>query len=359
MTNENYQIHSIEQESGKPTGEQASVNLGGYDVDLHVPKLEDVDHPQVPEVDGEYIARELNGKTDLEVLSYAINDPDFFAMLEGEAGTGKNLSIEKVLSLANWPRVRVNFSISSSYESLVGRFAPVESTDIEEDTFERAEVIENVGNRLAKTQSKVANPQEVAESAIPDASTFRWVDGLLTKAVKYGWAFVADEINAGEADALMPLNGLTEDRNSRYLTIEEKGEVIEPHERFRFLATRNPVGYAGTADMNSALESRAYIIQYDYHEAEALEEIIKNKTDIENNTDSSSIGSLVNLAQAIRQQEQKGTQYVTKISTRDLIKVGRLTDIMPIREATKTVFLGVADATDKGAIRDEIKATNF
>jgi nitric oxide reductase NorQ protein len=359
MTTTGYNVSEMDAESGEPTGDQATINLGGYDVELNIPKLEDVDHPQVPEVEDDYIAREIHGRTDLEVLSYAINDPDYFAMLEAEAATGKNFSIETICSKSNWPRVRVNFSISSSYESLVGRFAPVDNSDMESETYERAQVIESVGNRLSKTQSQTQNAHEMAENAIPDASTFQWVDGLLTRAVKNGWMFVADEINAADPDALMPLNGLTEDRDSRYLTIEEKSEVIEPHERFRFVATRNPVSYAGTTDMNSALESRAYIIEYDYHEKEALVEIINNRTDIVGNESKSALNSLVDLAQAIRQQEQQGTQYVTKISTRDLIKIGRLTDIMPIRNAAKTVMLGVADPTDKTAIREEIEATNF
>lgn len=353
-----YNVQDVDMESSEPTGNKPTVSLGGYEIELHLPELEDVNHPQVPDVQDDYIAREINGRTDLEVVSFAMNDPDFFAMLEGEAATGKNFSIETICAEANWPRVRVNFSISSSYESLVGRFAPVDNTDMENETFERSQVIDKVANRLQQ-QNDDGNEYQIAESAIPEASTFQWVDGLLTKAVKNGWVFVADEINAADADALMPLNGLTEDRNSRYLTIEEKSEVIEPHDRFRFVATRNPVEYAGTADMNSALESRAYIIEYDYHEEKALKEIMVNRTDIIKNEDGNALASLLDLVQAIRQQEQEGTQYVTKVSTRDLIKIGKLTDIMSIRQATKTILLGIADPTDKTAIREEIEATNF
>jgi len=119
MDGTGYNVNGIEQESGEPTGENATINLGGYDIDLHLPKLKDIGHPQVPEVNQEYIAREINGRQDVEVLSYAMNDPDFFAMLEGEAATGKNFAIDTICSKANWPRVRVNLSISSSYESLV------------------------------------------------------------------------------------------------------------------------------------------------------------------------------------------------------------------------------------------------
>jgi len=359
MNKEGYNLDDVNMESGEPTGKQPTVSLGGYDVTLHLPELKNIDHPLVPQVKDDYMMREISGKTDLEVLSFAINDSDFFAMLEGEAGTGKNFSIDTVCAESNWPRVRVNFSISTSYESLVGRFAPTGDENVENETYNRAEVIESVSDRLCKSSTEISNVQEIVQNSIPEANTFQWVDGLLTKAVKNGWMFVADEINAADADEIMALNGLTEDRDSRYLTIEEKSEVIEPHERFRFVATRNPVSYAGTTDMNSALESRAYIIEYDYHEKDALIEIIKNRTDIVANESEASLISLVDLAQAIREQEQQGTQYVTKVSTRDLIKIGRLTDIMPLRNAAKTVMLGIADPTDKTAIREEIEATNF
>jgi len=359
MDNRKHKNQNIDRESGEIIEEKTTANLKGYDIDLHLPKLEDNNHPLIPEVNQDYILREINGQTDLELLSFVLEDSDFFTMIEGEAATGKNLSIRKIASECNWPCVRVNFSISSSYESLVGRFAPVDTSDIEKETFNRSEVIESVGNRLTKTDSEVKNPYQVAENAIPEARSFGWVDGILTKAVKNGWFFVADEINSANPDALMPLNGLTESRKNRYLTIEEKSEVIEPHDRFRFIATRNPVSYAGTGEMNSALESRAYIIPFDHHNDDALKEILKNKTDIVENGTENALDSLINLAQNIRTQEQAGTQYVTKISTRDLIKVGKLTNIMSIREATATVFLGVADETDETPIENEIAATNF
>jgi nitric oxide reductase NorQ protein/cobaltochelatase CobS len=353
-----YESYEIEQESGEATGNNATVSLGGREIELPITELEDINHPNVPETNQEYLPREINGKRDLEILAYAVNDPDFFAMLEGEAAVGKNFSIDKLCEVANWPRVRVNFSISSSYESLVGRYAPVDNTDVEDETLERGEVIENVGTRL-RQQSGTGDPYRIAENAIPEASSFQWVDGLLTRAVKNGWMFVADEINAADSDAVMPLNGLTEDRDSRYLTIEEKSEVIEPHDRFRFVATRNPVTYSGVSDMNSALESRAYIIPYDYHEDRALVEIISSRTEVVQNESEEALTSVIDLVQRIRQQEQSGTQFVTKVSTRDLIKICRLTDIMDIRDACKTVILGIADPTDKEALKEEIKDTKF
>jgi MoxR-like ATPase len=363
MTQTGHNVQEIDKESGEPTGETATVNIGGHDLDLHLPRLQDIGHPKVPEVNQEYIARDIHGRMDLEVISFAINDPDFFAMLEGEAATGKNFAIKKICAKTNWPMIRVNFGMGTSYESLVGRYAPVDSDEVNsEEMVGRAEVLENMAKRLqskGKAQS-IKEAREIAQSVVPNANNFMWVDGLLTTAVKNGWMFIADEINAAEAEAIMPLNGLLEGREDRYLTIEEKSEIIEPHERFRFVATRNPIDYTGTGDMNSALESRAYVIEFGYHDPMALREILENRTNIVENAGESALDSLVGdrnqtgLVPNIRQQEQSGNEIVTKVSTRDLIKIGRLTDIMSAQRATETVILGIADPTDREALANDI-----
>lgn len=359
--NNGFEVETIDQQSGDQTSQSAVADLGAVNVELELPKLDNPNHPQIPETSTEYLAREINGVTDLELLSFVMDDPDFFAILEGEAGVGKNMSIDKVCEAANWPRLRVNFSVGTTYESLVGRYAPAGGETTEEKTVERTEAVQNTAQRLFEqnegmTMDKAMN---LASQSVPEGSSFQWVDGLLTKAVKNGYVFVADEINAADNEAIMPLNGLTEDRNSRYLTIEERSEVITPHENFRLVATRNPVEYAGVSEMNSALESRGYIIPYDYHEEEALTEIVRNRTDVVQNESEETLEQIVTLVDDIRRQEQSGNDIITKVSSRDLLKIGRLTDIMSAREACKTVLMGVADETDKASIRELINGTKF
>lgn len=354
--------HKITQESGGEVKEKATYEIAqGIEIDLNIPKLQDVNHPLVPETNNDYKIREINGVKDLELLSFVIQDPDYFAMLEGEAGVGKNMAIKTIAGASNWPMIRVNFSVGTTYQSLVGRYAPVESDDTEEETIERAKAVRQTALRMYEEEESLSieKAMEMASYSIPQGSSFRWVDGLLTRAVRNGWMFVADEINAADEEAVMPLNGLTEDRDSRYLTIEEKSEVIEPHPRFRFVATRNPITYAGVSEMNAALESRAYVVQFDYHENGAIEEILKDNTNILENESEKALKQLVSLAQDIRRMEQEGNQFVTKISTRSLLKVGRLTDIMDIRDATKTVFLGEADPTDRQSLREMIETQKF
>ncbi len=356
---ENYTIHDIEEESGSVIADETKFKINdNFSVNLPINQLEDIGHPLVPEVNDQYQMREIQGLFDLELISYPIQDPDYFTMLEGEAGVGKNMALKVIAQASNWPMIRVNFGVGTTYQSLVGRYAPVEDSD--DDGIERVEAVKKTAQRIwSDSDIEMEKALELASLSLKEGSSFRWVDGLLTRAVKNGWMFVADEINAADEEALMPLNGLTENRNSRYLTIEEKSEVITPHENFRFIATRNPVTYAGVSEMNSALQSRAYVIEIPYHENEAIEEIVSKNSNIIENEGENSLKQLVNLAESIRIQEKSGNQIMTKISTRDLIKVARLTDIMDIRKATKTIFLGVADPTDKESIKEEINTQNF
>lgn len=352
------EVHNIDQETGKPTGEKAVFEFEDGQIDLHVEKREDVDHPLYQDVPNEYKMRKMRGNSDLETISFAINDPDFFCMLEGEAAVGKNMAIRVIADAANAPLIRVNFGMGTTYESLVGRYVPVDNEGSTEDSsVERAKAVQNTARRFFEQNENMSMEKavELASFTLPSGSSFAWRDGLLTQAVKYGWWFDADEINSAEDEAIMPLNGLLEDRDSRYLTIEEKSEIVEPHPQFRFIATRNPIDYSGVAEMNDALESRGFVIRMNYHDKEAIKSIVKKRTDIVENASKNALDELVNLTQDIRNMEQSGGEIVTKISTRDLIKVGKFTKIKSIEDATKEVFLGIADPTDRDAIKDMIE----
>lgn len=354
----NYEVSSIDKASGETTDEYASVE----GVKTHLPVLEDVGHPLVPENNNNYILREMEGGvSDVELVSYVMEDPDFFTLLEGEAGVGKNMSISVLAESANWPMTRVNFGIGTTYDALVGRYAPVDTESTEEKTVERVEAVRNTALRLTEQNEDVPMEKatEIASKSIPSGSSFEWKDGILTKAVKNGWIFVADEINAADESAIMPLNGLTEDRDSRYLTIEEKSEVIEPHPRFRFVATQNPAGYAGVSDLNDAFQSRGYVIEYDYLPEEAEFAILAERTNIVENAGEDKTRAFIKFANDIRNQEQSGNNLLTKVSSRALLKVGKLTDLMSLKDAARTVLKGEAYEEDKDAILEDLNTRKF
>jgi MoxR-like ATPase len=348
----NFEVASIDKESGEPTDEHAVVE----GVKTNLPVLEDVDHPLVPETNHTYILREMEGNvSDVELVSFVMEDEDFFVILEGEAGVGKNMSVRVLAEAANWPMTRVNFGVGTTYSELVGRYAPVENGGVEDKTIERVEAINRTVSRLKDQGVPKEKAVELAYQAIPEDSSFEWKDGILTKAVKNGWIFVADEINAADSAEVMPLNGLTEDRSSRYLTIEEKSEVIKPHPRFRFVATQNPSDYAGVGELNDGFQSRGYTIEYGYLPPEAELAILRDRTDIIENVGEESTKNLIQFANDIRKQEQSGNNYLTKIGIRNCVKVAKLTNMMDLRDATKTVFVDSAYEEDKDAIKEDLR----
>lgn len=286
-----------------------------------LPVLEDVDHPLVPDQE-EYLERPIEGKTtDAEVLAKAMADPDFSPLLVGDAGTGKDTLVQYVCAQTNRPCVRVNFGEAVRYGDLVGTRIPETSED-------------------------------------DDGVEVVWEDGMLTRAVKYGYVFIADEINAAPPAATMPLHQVTEEGDAAELVIREESKVITPHPQFRFVATMNPPrgGYGGVERLNDAFKSRFYTIEIDYLEPEQEASLIEERfrdgpVDVSN----SDIEDLTQLAAGLRKQYQRG-DIVTPVTTRELIKVCKMSDIMSVKQAARMVIGGHAKENDRRLIIDRINS---
>jgi hypothetical protein len=99
------------------------------------------------------------------------------------------------------------------------------------------------------------------ENASPDKTgkvpAFVWVDGVLTKMVRYGGTFIADELNMTSADVLAAVNSLLDDQHFLTLT-QRNGEIVPAHPKFWFIGAGNPVGpgYIAVKPLNIALRSR-------------------------------------------------------------------------------------------------------
>lgn len=276
-------------------------------------KLEPTSHPLVPSVETYYErSMELADVDDVQVLCRTLADPDFSPLLQGEAGTGKDTLVLHVCSQTNRPVVRVNFGSDVRYEDLVGMHV------------------------------------------LTDDGEMRWRDGQLTKAVRYGWVFIADEINAAPPEATMPLHQVTEERDKAGLVIRETNEIVDPHPQFRFVATMNPPrgGYGGTKQLNDAFRSRFYTIELDYldaeHEADLLEDVVEADVSRE------SLEQLTELASRLRSQ-YKRSGIETPITTRELLKVCKLTGMMSLEEATQTVLVGHAKENDQELIEEIVR----
>lgn len=355
-------VADIDQSPGEPTGKyytgRTVKHASEFDgKPVGIPVLEDVGHPKVPDLDHGYYPRELFGnRTDLEIVVRTIADPDYCTLLIGETGVGKNVLLKKIFQETNWPMQRVNFGSGTTHERLVGMHAPEDQTP--EDLLDEAERLSDHSNGLVDTS-------EALQALGSQQSMFEWVNGVLKHCAEYGWAFIADEINAATADNTMSLHGLTEEESE--LVVLETSEVVRPRETFQFVSTMNPEDYAGTNRMNRAFKTRFYPIRIPYMEKEAEMAVVREKSNIDRHADAEAIlDQLTSFADRLRSQElgeEQGSTLTTPVSSRELIKICNLivdpdgSQFMPPREATRMVLKGMASPNDWRAISSAIDTT--
>lgn len=141
-----------------------------------------------------------------------------------------------------------------------------------------------------------------------------WVDGVLVEAMRKGWWYLADEINACSPEILFIYNSLLDDDS--FIVLEEnKGEIVRPHENFRFFASMNPSqDYAGTKELNKALVSRFIVLKTDFSPPLVEQRILVNRTGIKPEV----AEKMVKFASEIRINRNKD-KIGFVLSTRDLI----------------------------------------
>lgn len=141
-----------------------------------------------------------------------------------------------------------------------------------------------------------------------------WVDGVLVEAMKKGWWYLADEINASSSEINFIYHCLLDDDG--YIVLPENGgEVVNPHKNFRFFAAMNPVtDYAGTKDLNKALMSRFIVLKTDFTSPSVEAKILNKRTGIKLDV----AERMVKFAAEVRVMHSK-QKINFVLSTRDLI----------------------------------------
>ncbi len=307
---EKVEIGKIDQETGKPTGETYH----------HIDVREDVSHPLVPDVPA-YIAQDFSESvTDVEAFTFFAEDSDFGVQLIGEPGTGKGHLVKSVAENANIPLVRVNMGMGMTRSKLVGRFVPRNGDSGITDQLNEAKSLADDEEISVEKALEILNIRE----------KFEWRDGLLTSAVKNGFWFLADELNAADAELLLPFNGLLEDEDSRSLEITEKSQKIEPHPGFKLVATRNPTHHRGTKKMNHAFVDRLYPMRVDYLPPKQEATLLADQEEVSIDE----ARDLVEFAQSIRNAYPVEISHKT-LTYRGLQRIARRSRVFGLRESAR------------------------
>lgn len=252
------------------------------------------------EVKKEVKASKIVGQTDVKKMLAVAAKRNYPALLVAETGTGKTSIIQDLADQADKPWVRFNLTGDTTVDEFVGKY-----------TLRAGETV--------------------------------WEDGILIQAMKNGHWLIVDEINVALPEILFALHSLLDD--DRFVVVaNHRGEVVRPHEDFRFFATMNPVEeYAGTKELNKAFQSRFTMI---------ITLVWPGKKDeIKIVTQHTGIGSLtaakiVDVASLIRRAKQDNKIFYT-CSTRDLIHWAKLIDDLDVEKGFNLAVLNKAPQADR------------
>ena len=211
-----------------------------------------------------------NHRTVIEQVAIGINY-GMPVLLIGETGTGKTSIVRHLAHETGNAFVRVNHNGGTTVEDIVGRYTLDENGTV-------------------------------------------WNDGILIKAMREGYWYLADEINACSPEINFIYHSLLDD-DGRVILVEKGHEVVIPHPNFRFFGGMNPTTeYSGTKEMNKALTSRFAVVKVDFLPPKIEAKVVADRAGVPYEV----AERMVKVAVEIRSSHAKGnTRFV--ISTRDLI----------------------------------------
>ena len=143
-----------------------------------------------------------------------------------------------------------------------------------------------------------------------------WIDGPLTRAVRYGCICYLDEIVEARKDTTVVIHPLCDDR--RLLAIEKRGELIAADDSFCMTVSYNPGYQSVLKNLKQSTRQRFVAIEFNYPNSEIEQEILCKETRITNEM----AQNLVRFAEMTR--NLKGNGLDEGASTRLLVHAAKL-----------------------------------
>ena len=143
-----------------------------------------------------------------------------------------------------------------------------------------------------------------------------WIDGPLTRAVRYGCICYLDEVVEARKDTTVVIHPLCDDR--RLLAIEKRGELIAADDSFCMTVSYNPGYQSILKNLKQSTRQRFIAIEFNYPNSEIEQEILCKETGIDNET----AKNLVRFAEMTR--NLKGNGLDEGASTRLLVHTAKL-----------------------------------
>lgn len=231
-------------------------------------------------------------------------DHNMAALLIGETGTGKTSIVQDIANCRNQPWTRFNLTGDTTVDEFVGKYTL------------------SGGNTV-------------------------WEDGILLQAMKKGHWLIVDEINVALPEILFALHSLLDD--DRFVVVAaHDGQIVRPHNDFRFFATMNPVEeYAGTKELNKAFQSRFnMVLEMGYSPKKDEIEIVHQHTGL----NKLEIAKMVDVAIKVRAAKKADKVFYT-CSTRDLIHWARVTVLSDIETGFTVAVLHKAQSDKLEMVR--------
>ena len=160
-------------------------------------------------------------------------------------------------------------------------------------------------------------------------------EGILVRSMKEGGILYLDEINAAEADVLLRLDEVLDDRRQIVLK-ESSGETIQAEKSWFVISTINPLTHVGTKELPPQLLSRFPIrLRLDYPPEDIEFEIVKKHVP---NAGEESTRQGIKLANILRQAAAVEELYYSP-SLRETIAYTKLIQNQTLpKEAAQIVF---------------------